>query len=194
MQNDTHWSKITRWLHSLIAVTFITQLALSLVLAPPDEFDEASGIAIAAMEGHEIVGLIAAGLLFIHWLWLFIPSSDVRLKNLFPYYPAGIKRVKDEIAYLIKNKRLPTSDSHGGLAGCIHGLGILIASGIAFSGVGLYIVMDFTAGGFENPLFENIAELHEAFGSLMWTYLVLHVFAAAWHEYAGEKIVARMAP
>ncbi len=192
MQNETpKWSKITRWLHTLIALSLTAQLILSLVLAPPDEFDDASELAKTAMEGHEVVGLVAAGLLFLHWLWMLIPNNDVKLGNLFPIIGAGLKQTKSDIGYILKNKTLPYGD-HGGLSGLVHGLGILIASAIAATGVGLYIVMDFTSQGFENPLFEDIAEMHELFGNFMWAYLIAHVFAAAWHEYAGERIIARM--
>jgi len=188
----TIWSKVTRWLHALIALSIITQLLLSQVLAPPDEFIDATDLAKAAMEGHEVIGLIAAGLLVIHWLWLFLQQSDVKLKNLFPLSLVGRQQVMADIKYLLKNKSLPSAENHGGLSGLIHGIGILVASGVAFTGVGLYIVMDFTEEGFESFFFEAIAEVHELFGNLMWFYLVAHVFAAVWHEYSGDHIIGRM--
>ena len=192
MQTETQrWSKITRWLHALIALSLTVQLILSLVLAPPDELDDATELAKAAMEGHELIGLVAASLLLLHWLWILLPNNDVKLGNLFPIMGAGLQQIKSDISYILKNKTLPHGD-HGGLSGLVHGLGILIASAVATTGVGLYIVMDFTPQGFENPLFEEIAEVHELFGNLMWAYLIAHVFAAAWHEYSGERIILRM--
>ena len=192
MQIETQrWSKITRWLHALIALSLTIQLILSLVLAPPDELDDASELAKAAMEGHELIGLIAAGLLLLHWIWMLIPNNDVKLANLFPIMGAGLQQTKSDIGYILKNKMLPRAD-HGGLSGLVHGLGILIASAVAATGVGLYVVMDFTTQGFENPLFEEIAEVHELFGNLMWAYLIAHVFAAALHEYTDEPIISRM--
>ena len=193
MQNTiTMWSIVTRWLHALIALSIITQLLLSQVLAPPDEFEDATDLAKAAMEGHEVIGLIVAGLLVIHWLWLFLRQSDVKLRNLFPLHLAGRQQVGADIRYALKNKLLPSAENHGGLSGLIHGVGILIASGVAFTGVGLYIVMDFTAKGFDSFLFEAVAEIHELFGNLMWFYLIAHVVAAAWHEYSGDHIIGRM--
>lgn len=186
------WSKITRWLHAAIAFSIIAQLIFSLVLVPPDEMEGASNIGKFAMEGHELVGLIAVALLFIHWLWLLKTSSDIKLKNLFPYRSDELQQVKTELAYLLENKKLPTAEDHGGLSGLVHGLGIIIASGAAFTGFGLYLVMDFSSKGYENPLFENIAEVHELFGNLMWFYLIAHVLAAAWHEYEGQQIVSKM--
>ncbi len=193
MNNLNQWSKITRWLHASIALSLTIQLVLSLVLVPPDEFDEAGSLGIWAMEGHEIIGLVAAGLLFLHWLWMFLPNNDVKLTNLFPFLKAGgVQQIKSQIQYVMKEQKLPDASEHGGLAGLIHGFGILIATAVAVSGVGLYVVMEYSSKGFENPLFENIAEVHELFGNLMWFYLIAHVLAAGWHEYAGERIISRM--
>jgi len=186
------WSKVTRWLHALIALSIVIQLILSLILVPPDEFEGASSLAKIAMEGHEFIGLIAATLLFFHWLWIFSASSDIKLANLFPLSRQGIQKVKSEIAYVFERKALPPAGEHGGMAGLIHGLGILIASGVALTGVGLYIVMDSSAQGLETPVFEIIAEIHELFGNLMWIYLVAHVLAAGWHENKGDRIISRM--
>jgi cytochrome b561 len=188
------WSKITRYLHAAIALSITTQLILSLILAPPDELEDAGELAKMAMEGHEVVGLIAAGLLLLHWLWILMANSEIKLGDLFPLSANGMQRIQSEISELVKKKALPAAGQHGGLSGLVHGLGILIASVMAATGVGLYVVMDFTTQGFENPLFEEIAEIHELFGSLMWAYLIAHVIATAWHEYSGERIISRILP
>ena len=190
MDTTPQWSRATRWLHLLIALGITTQLILSLILVPPDELDGASEIGKIAMEGHEIVGLVTASLLLLHWIWLFMRSSDLKFQNLFPWFSAaGLQQIKSDIQFLISHKTLPKARDHGGLSGFVHGLGILVASSLALTGVGLYIVIDFTQQGADNPLFENIAEVHELLASLMWTYLVAHVLAAAWHEYSGERII-----
>lgn len=186
------WSKTTRWLHALIAITITGQLISSLILVPPDEMEEATFLGKMAMETHEFVGLMAATLLLLHWLWSFISSSDIKLSKLFPLSASAYKQIVAEVSYLFKHGRLPSTDSHGGLASLFHGFGIIIASAVAFSGAGLYYVMDFTTKGFENPLFEQIAEVHELFGNLMWFYLITHVAAAVWHEYSGERVVKLM--
>ena len=190
----TQWSKITRWLHALIAITIIGQLISSLILVPPDEMEGASFLGKMAMETHEIVGLTAALLLFLHWLWSFISSSDIKLSKLFPLTVNGYRRSVAEISYLLKHKKLPSTDTanSGNLASLFHGIGIIVASIAAFSGTGLYYVMDFTAKGFENPLFEEVAEVHETFANLMWLYLIIHVLAAMWHEYSDERIIKLM--
>ena len=187
------WAKPTRWLHSLMALGLTTQLVLSLIMLPPDELEGASELQKAATEGHEVVGLITAGIMLLHWLWLFMSSSDIKFRNMFPWTPSGIKRIVGETVYLIKHRKLAPIGEHGGLSGFIHGLGFLVATIMAGSGVGLYVVMDFM-GGFENPLFEQIADVHVLFGNLMWAYLVLHALAAIWHEFLGERIFAGIRP
>lgn len=188
------WLKPTRWLHALIALGVTAQLTLSLVMAQPDHLDKAGTFAKLAWEGHEWVGLFAAAALFLHWVWLLMSRSDVKLRNLFPWSAVGMKQVGGEVTYLLKNRKLPAVAKHGGLSGFIHGLGILIATFMAASGVGLYLVMNFTAGGFDNPLFEQIAQLHSLASNLMWAYLTGHVLASVWHEYFGEKIFAAIRP
>ena len=191
----TPWSKITRWLHALIAISIVGQLISSLILVPPDEMAEATFIGGMAMETHEIMGLFAAALLFLHWLWSFMSNSEIKLSKLFPFSINGYRKITSEISYLLKYKKLPSGteqENTGNLASLFHGFGLIIASFVAFSGAGLYYVMDFTARGFENPLFENIAEIHELFGNLMWFYLGVHVLAAVWHEYSNERIIRLM--
>ena len=190
-RQNKDWSKITRYLHGAMALTLIIQLLLSLVLAPPDELDNASELARMAMEGHEVIGLLAVAILFLHWIWIFI-SSDLHFSNLFPLSSDALTRVFDDIRYLVKNKTLAPAETHGGLAGFIHGIGFIVATLVAATGFGLYVVMDFMSQGFENPLFEEIAEVHELFGNLMWIYLILHVVAAAWHQYSGDRIISCM--
>lgn len=186
------WLKPTRWLHALIALSVTAQLLLSLTLVPPDELDGASALGKFSMESHEWIGLIAAGLLFTHWVWLLMSNSDVKLRNLFPWAPSSLKRIGTEVSYLIQNKKLPPAGEHGGVSGFIHGLGLLVASGMALTGVALYVVMDFMQGGFALPLFEQIAGIHSLLGNLMWAYLVGHFLAALWHEYMGDHIIVKM--
>ncbi len=187
------WSAVTRWLHALIAATIIGQLISSLILVPPDEMEEATFLGKMAMETHEVVGLLAAMFLFLHWLWSFLSSSDVKLSKLFPLSVSGFRGIAADLAYLVKNKKLPSTDQgSGNLASLFHGFGIIIASIAAFSGAALYYVMDFTAKGFENPLFEEIAEVHETIANLMWFYLIIHVLAAVWHEYSNDRIIKLM--
>ncbi|HPE60937.1 MAG TPA: cytochrome b/b6 domain-containing protein [Thiolinea sp.] len=193
LATTSRWATPTRWLHALVALTLTTQLVLSLLMVPPDELEGASALQQGAMEGHEVVGLVAAGVLLLHWLWLFMARSDIKFSNLFPWSPSGIKRILGELSYLFKHRKLPPVGEHGGLSGFVHGLGILIATLMAATGVGLYVVMDFL-GGFENPLFEEIAEVHGLFGNLMWVYLILHALAAIWHEFMGERIFAGIRP
>lgn len=187
------WLRPTRWLHALIALSLTTQLILSEFMAKPDHLDRASELEKTLWEGHEWIGLFAAGALVLHWVWSFMSNSDVKLGNLFPWSTDGFKRIKSEVSYLIKARKLPAAGEHGGLAGFIHGLGILIGSAMAATGVGLYIVIDYL-GGPEDPLFEQIAQIHGFLGTFMWIYLVGHVLAVAWHEYLGEKVLSSMRP
>lgn len=194
LHTSPRWRKQTRWLHALVAASLSIQLIVSLFMAHPDHLDKANVFEKLAWEGHEWVGLFAAAALLLHWIWLFMSNSDVKFRNLFPWSSTGMKQISNEVIYLLKNRKFPPLAEHGGLSGFIHGLGILIATFMAASGVALYLVMDFTASGLDNSLYEQIAFFHSLASNLMWTYLIGHLMASVWHEYFGEKILAGIRP
>lgn len=187
----TRWQRGTRWLHGLIAIGIIGQLALSQLMTGPDHLDTATTLQKNTLELHEWLGLATVALMLAHWLWLFLPNSDVHLSKLFPWNKAGRSAVWKDISYLNKNKQLPPLGAHGGLSGMVHGLGFLVASMMALSGLGIYLVLDF-GGGPESHFFEPLATVHALFANLMWAYLIAHVLMAAWHEYKGERLISKM--
>jgi hypothetical protein len=67
-------------------------------------------------------------------------------------------------------------------ASAIHGLGLIIASVMALSGVVGYFVAS------ARP----VLQVHETEAPLMWAYLVGHVAIALFHELRGERIIAAM--
>lgn len=189
--SDQQWQMLTRWLHALIAISISAQLLLSLLMAEPDHLQQASSLQQLALLAHEYLGISILFLILAQWLWILLPRSDLALHHLLPLHASGRQRIKTELFDLIKHRSLPESQQHGGIAGLIHGLGLLTASTMALTGLGLYLVLQ-SAEGTDNPYFETLGDVHSFFGSLMWTYLAGHVVAALWHEYQGEHIIVRM--
>jgi cytochrome b561 len=185
------WHAVTRVLHGLMAVGIIGQLLFSQFMIGPDHLDRATALEKFSLEGHEVLGLVVVGVMLAHWLWMLFPRSDVSLAKLFPWTPAGLKAVGADVAYLIKQRQLPEAANSSGLSGFIHGLGFLAASVMAASGFALYLVMDWGDGA-GSDTFETYAGIHGLFANLMWVYLIGHVAAAAWHEYHGQRLIARM--
>lgn len=185
------WQRTTRWLHGFIAIGIIGQLLLSLVMANPHRLQQASEFGRVALDAHEMLGLTTLLFMFIHWIWIMLPRSDINLTHLFPYTPEHWRYVMADIRHLWQQHELPEVRERGGLSGFIHGLGFLTASVMVLTGLGLYLVLEL-GGGVKSPAFHTIGNIHGLFGNLMWVYLAGHVLAAAWHQYRGTPIITQM--
>lgn len=185
------WQRVTRWLHGFIAVTISAQLLLSLVMANPNRLEQAGAFGRFTLEAHEILGLAALLFMLAHWVWLLLPRSDISFAHLFPYTATGRRHIMADIRYLWHQRALPPAAETGGLSGFIHGLGFLTAGVMVFSGLGLYLVLEFGSGA-NSSVFHITGNVHGLFGNLMWAYLAGHVLAAAWHQHRGSPIITRM--
>src|SRR3569623_2906429 len=65
------WSVQPRWLHIGLAVPVTLQLAISLIMEPPDK-EPATALARAAFEAHEIEGMSALAIELMHWFWSIV--------------------------------------------------------------------------------------------------------------------------
>lgn len=185
------WHIVTRLLHGLMAVGIIGQLLFSLLMVAPDELDTADALQKFALDAHEVLGLATVGIMLAHWLWMLFPRSDVAFSKLFPWSLSGLKGIGADVSHIIKHRHLPEAGNSSGLSGFVHGLGFLVASGMAVSGFALYLVLDW-GDGVESAAFGTYAGIHSLLGTFMWIYLGGHVLAAAWHEYRGQRLIAAM--
>src|SRR3569832_2489592 len=112
------WSVQTRWLHIGLAVTVTLQLAISLIMAPPDK-ETATAFARTAFEAHEVVGMSALAIVLMHWFWSVVGRAEGGLAHLFPWTGTTWARVKGDISLLIRG-RLPDDGPRGGLPGFVH--------------------------------------------------------------------------
>src|SRR3569623_1264696 len=126
------WSVQTRWLHIGLAVTVTLQLAISLIMEPPDK-ETATALARAAFEAHEIVGMSALAIVLMHWFWSIVGRADGGLAHLFPWTGAEWARVKGGIGLLMKG-RLPDDGPRRGLPGAAHGRALPAVTGTAITG------------------------------------------------------------
>jgi hypothetical protein len=175
-------------LHGAIALGVVLQLLLSLLMAEPpaspaDRFGRTMFIA------HETVGLLLLLPVSWHWLWLFSARNAGRRAQLFPF-GAGLQVVRSDWRRLLRGE-LPPAGRSGGLAGMVHGLGLLNVTAMLVSGAALFAVSAFGAGT-GSPWFKVLANLHGLLGSFMWVYLVAHVLALLLHEWRGERLTRDM--
>lgn len=186
--NNARWSLATRVLHLSMVITVSAQLALSLIMAPPNE-ENASILASTAFEAHEAFGVAALLIVLAHWLWMLIKQTDGGIANLFPWFGKAREEVINDVKALLKGQ-LPQGGVRGGLPGFIHGMGFLAVTGIAISG-GLLFVLLPENGPFPGSV-KFLAETHEFFGPLVWTYWGAHSAVALLHHRMGHTTLKDM--
>src|SRR3569623_1130550 len=182
------WSVQTRWLHIGLAVTVTLQLAISLIMAPPDK-ETATAFARTAFEAHEVVGMSALAIVLMHWFWSVVGRAEGGLAHLFPWTGAAWARVKGDIGLLIRG-RLPDDGPRGGLPGFVHGLGLLAVAGMGIHGA--VLVFMFNANGKPSNTVESIIEVHEFIANFVWFYWFGHIAVALFLKWAGLYTVKAM--
>lgn len=170
-------SRTTRILHWLAALAIVAQLALSLMMRSPG----ANRPGDSWFELHEKVGIAATVILVAFWLWSIVRSGETRFVAFFPWFsPSQLKRV-------VEDGRRVFAPIHDGrserpFASAVHGLGLIVASIMAVSGLLGYFVVSA----------RSLLGVHEAVAPLMWAYLAGHVGISIIHELRGERIVGPM--
>jgi cytochrome b561 len=154
------YDKTTVWLHAGLAFGVSTQLIFGLVMDAPRPGVPTGGAGDLFFQAHRIIGLAVLALLSAHWLWQLSGRASNGLKSLYPW--------------LIK--RPPSSPKPSRLfvlAGTMQGLGLLLASVMALTGVTLFFGLA-TDGGASASI-SLIRDLHGNMAIPLWIYLGLHL-------------------
>lgn len=184
------YSRTTRILHSLIALTVTFQLIVSLVMEHPENKRPMSQAGAFWFEWHEWVGLAAMAVLLASWIYRLANFKREGQGMLFPWMnAAGRKSLMTELRMFLTLKWKALADT-GPLAGTIHGLGLLIATAMAVTGSILYIGL--WPDDAVPPNVHNMMEVHSTLATVMWIYLYGHVIIALWHQFVGHASIAKM--
>lgn len=183
------YDRLTRWLHAGIALGVTIQLGLSLFMEAPDDKDKVmvSGLPLELFEAHEKVGMALLVILVLHWLWSLSGHVQGGIGHLFPWFS------RERMADVISEARdalkfnFPDPATSTALAGAVHGLGLLVATGMAASGAVVFFNLSET--GHMTGLGETFEELHGVVAPLIWLYLISHVAVAAIHLRKGHTSV-----
>lgn len=176
---DTLWDRPTKMLHWLLVVTVTFQLASSLFMA-----DTATQFLYPA---HEITGLIAGIGIVLFWIYAFA-NSDLGI--LLPWNRAGGIAIVHDLRGLLHG-RLPRAGNQVGLSSFVHGLGLLVLSASAITGLILFTLTPLGAHAVpENALeFTRLSLYHKFLGELFWAYFIGHVAFALLHQLSGTPIL-----
>ncbi|APZ42892.1 cytochrome b/b6 domain-containing protein [Acidihalobacter ferrooxydans] len=181
------WRRPVRWLHGALALTISLQMLNSLIMSSPfHRHPSAFGLGVFSV--HEYLGLVAAGVIVLHWLWLAIDRQHL-FAHLFPWGSQNRWQVVDDLREMLC-WRLPSEGERAGLAGFVHGLGLLLATAMGATGATIYLLM----GNGHSPgwLLWLADATHSALSTLMWAYLGGHVLLAGVHHFIGHPTLKRM--
>ncbi len=185
------YNKLTRWLHAGIALGVTVQLSLSLVMETPRPGRPFGDLEAAAFESHEVIGLFVLGVLLLHWLFLLTGHARLGKEHLFPWFSRQRRNaVIEEIKQQWARRRLDDTQQISALAGATHGLGLLVTSIMAITGVIVYFGM--AENGAMPPAVDFIKETHSFFATFMWIYLIGHAGIGMIHQWLGHHTVSDM--
>jgi len=184
------YDRITRWLHAGIALGISAQLGLSLFMEAPDDKKLVTGMPLELFEAHESIGMILLIAIILHWLWSLSGHVDGGFGHLFPWFSKEhMGKVIDDSKQALKFN-LPDPESSNALAGAVHGLGLLTATGLASTGAVIFFNLSET--GHITELGHYFHEIHESLGPLMWAYFIAHFIVAIIHKRMGHSNVKDM--
>jgi cytochrome b561 len=178
------FSATLRWLHLGLALAVSLELGLGLGLrAAQGSLRDLLAI------GHAWLGLLALGLVLLHWLWLK-EGHDGGLRRLLPLD----RRAWQEVAADLKGLawRLPPGGARSGLPGLLQGVGLVLLS--LQGGLGLVLFLVSSPPG-ELP--GHLAELkswHQGLGWGVLGYWGIHVGMALVHLWRRDGVVSSMLP
>ena len=173
----TKHNHTTRLLHATIAILVMTQL-YSIYAVENKFFNDP--IRTVLWNVHKYGGLIAFVALLSFWIVILKRRQGTSMTELFPWVSiSALKKLLNDVFYYIKNItqfKIPEHRNPSPLASSIHGMGIIIMSVMAISGVNRYIVYEFSIT--KTPFIKYISGLHHTFADYAWIYLGLHVLVA----------------
>ncbi|WP_163095919.1 cytochrome b/b6 domain-containing protein [Acidithiobacillus ferrianus] len=174
------WDGGTRWLHVGLSTTLTFELFGGFLVSDPNTR--------LYFIIHEWGGLLATSILVVEWLWIY---ADGQSKILFPWNSEGMSLIKTDILALFKGK-LPQAGRTVGLPGFWHGIGVLTMTGLAITGVLIFLVIPGGRGASSSSAgaadFTMLSGVHREVSYIAWIYWIGHVSASILHQTRGDPV------
>jgi cytochrome b561 len=182
--HGTARSNLTRLLHVLLLAAVLYQLISSEFTGLPDNGEAPS----LGFRLHEYIGMTSLGIVTVFWGWTLVRHGETRLSELFPWlFPGRTRAIFNDVvcqARLLSGPELVDYVS-GILASAVHGLGLLVVTGMAATGTVYFFALD-------TPLGRDALDIHRLIANFMWAYLIGHAALAALHHLLGSDVLRRM--
>lgn len=138
---------------------------------------------------HKYTGMVALAVVVAHWIWSLTTRGSANVAHLFPYAPEQRARIIKEVRGMVA-KKLPDSDTLGGVTGLVHGFGLLAVSALAVTGAGLFVWWPDL--GKPDKFTLTLGDVHSALSNLVWAYWIGHGGIALLHHYLGHDSLRKM--
>lgn len=177
------WSRPLRTIHLLLAVAVTAQLFIGSFMRDPHPGQPDS----FGFMCHEVIGASILMLIIVHWTWT-LTHPDEGLRHLFPWSRSGLRRVVAELWQTIRYQRLPPGGpADRGLAGCVHGLGLLAVTITVLLG-GSFFMTRLAGGSVDARVF--IKNVHDVFAVVVWVYWGGHLAVTVLHSLLHRPVWA----
>lgn len=178
---QTRHNRATRLLHAGLALAIVTQLLTSLQMHGPNDVQAGDLL----FQVHRYSGLVATVLALGFWVTVLQRSRGTELGALIPWFSgrrlAALWRdIKIHAAAMVK-LRLPAHDPEAAFPSAIHGLGLVLISGMAASGA-VYFVQVALGLHSAEPDGMLAMTVHLTLANLVWVYLIAHAGLAVLHH------------
>lgn len=188
------YDRITRWLHAGIALGVVVQLFCSLFMDVPAPGRSLPQAGYRLFLIHRWSGITVVSLVILHWLWNLSGHVAGGWGHLFPWFSgtrlrrllSALKAMPDWLRGRLSGESRETIP----LAGAVHGLGLVVATGMALTGSTIFFGM--APDGSMNGFIEVVREIHGFIANFIWAYFVGHVGMAVLHQLRGESLISNM--
>jgi cytochrome b561 len=136
---------------------------------------------------HSYLGLSLAAVMLTRLIAGMSNSEHLGFRHWHLFGKVQFQQLAADISDLL-HWRIPEGTRHGGLAGLVQALGLMIFSWMSITGTGMYFINEAT----RHDLFEVVEEAHEIGAGLIPVYLLLHVGAVALHSLVGKPVWQHM--
>ncbi|MGB3243058.1 MAG: cytochrome b/b6 domain-containing protein [Sulfitobacter sp.] len=177
-------NRTTRLVHAGLALAIIMQLLSAQFMQVPRD----DRLGNTAFEVHEYSGMLALGLAVLFWLTAIRRTVGTDAAALLPWFNAGRRHAlrQDLLRFWqdLKRLKLPAHRDASPLVSGIHGLGLLLVTGMALSGT-IYAISGLV-GGQKNGAVHLMMDVHGAAGNLVWAYLIGHAGMAVIYHFKSS--------
>lgn len=167
-----NFDKPTSFLHASLAVVVTLQIILAFLMKISGE------VGSIFFRCHIIFGICTFVIVLIHWCWSILGNPRGGIRHLFPWTAAGLKAVRADTKNLLAHCQLPAMGPRPGLPGFVHGLGLLVVSGMAISGIFIFVAWL----GSVWSVFHDVAHIHVFIAFLVWAYWLGHIVMSVLHH------------